>query len=378
MPSCTACSSAPEGSAADRTGALTRALQRCWYRPVATVAAASSGRGVCAGRAMAARRVCARDCAASAPARAGRSSWSAISRSAAAGKTPLVIWLSEQLRARGIRPGVVLRGYGGAQSSGRASRCWSSATAAPRWSGDEAVLLRAAHARAGGRRPRPRARGAAAARKPRRRRHRDDGLQHLRLARDVEIVVIDGERGTGQWLSAARGTAARAGRAAGQRRCHRPQWRGRRRGNRRGREPVRRCCRCSCWAIGCSRWPAARSVPLASLPAGACMRWRGSVDRERFFEQLRAAGLEVLAHAFPDHHRYRAAELRVRRRSAAADDREGCGKMPRLRGERRLVPAGRSAAFQSEAHAARAAGRARQPTAGAALDAADSQLDAGD
>ncbi len=38
----------------------------------------------------------------------------------------------------------------------------------------------------------------------------DDGLQHARLARDYEIAVVDGERGLGNRLVAARGTAAGA------------------------------------------------------------------------------------------------------------------------------------------------------------------------
>jgi tetraacyldisaccharide 4'-kinase len=33
------------------------------------------------------------------------------------GKTPMVVWLSEQLRAAGRRPGVILRGYGGSAAA---------------------------------------------------------------------------------------------------------------------------------------------------------------------------------------------------------------------------------------------------------------------
>ncbi len=39
----------------------------------------------------------------------------------------------------------------------------------------------------------------------------DDGLQHLRLARDVEIVVVDGARGFGNARLLPSRTAARAG-----------------------------------------------------------------------------------------------------------------------------------------------------------------------
>ena len=110
------------------------------------------------------------------------------------GKTPLTIWLAEQLRSRGLRVGIVLRGYGG--TSTQWPREVSSETAADEV-GDEAVLLaqrtgalvvagpdRVADAR------RAIELGAQVI-------LCDDGLQHYRLARDLEIAVIDEQRGLG-------------------------------------------------------------------------------------------------------------------------------------------------------------------------------------
>ena len=54
------------------------------------------------------------------------------------GKTPTVLWLVEELRARGFKPGIVSRGYGGsrANSSMRVEAATDAAIA-----GDEPVLL---------------------------------------------------------------------------------------------------------------------------------------------------------------------------------------------------------------------------------------------
>jgi tetraacyldisaccharide 4'-kinase len=53
------------------------------------------------------------------------------------GKTPLVIWLANALRARGLRPGVVSRGYGGS-----ASGCVDvDRRSDPREVGDEPLLI---------------------------------------------------------------------------------------------------------------------------------------------------------------------------------------------------------------------------------------------
>ncbi|WP_075181192.1 tetraacyldisaccharide 4'-kinase [Pantoea sp. 1.19] len=118
------------------------------------------------------------------------------------GKTPVVIWLVEQLRARGLRVGVVSRGYGG-----RATRypLLLSAESTPAEAGDEPVLI---YQRTGA--PvavapqRAEAVKALLAAQPLDVVITDDGLQHYALARDVEIVVVDGERrfGNGWWLPA--------------------------------------------------------------------------------------------------------------------------------------------------------------------------------
>ena len=110
------------------------------------------------------------------------------------GKTPMTIWLAERLRARGVQVGIVLRGYGG--TSTQWPRDVSGETSADEV-GDEAVLLarrtgslvvagpdRVAAAN------RAIERGAAVI-------VCDDGLQHYRLARDLEIAVIDERRGLG-------------------------------------------------------------------------------------------------------------------------------------------------------------------------------------
>jgi tetraacyldisaccharide 4'-kinase len=110
------------------------------------------------------------------------------------GKTPLVQWLARELDGRQLRPGIVARGYGGTNRMPRAV----GTTDDPRLVGDESLLLaqtgfpvwighdRAAVAR------------ALVAAEPRVSVIvSDDGLQHYRLGRVAEIVVVDGVRGFG-------------------------------------------------------------------------------------------------------------------------------------------------------------------------------------
>jgi tetraacyldisaccharide 4'-kinase len=114
------------------------------------------------------------------------------------GKTPVAAWLARQLAARGRRVGVVLRGYGGSHRG--APRVVTPADD-PRVTGDEALV----HARRGVHTVVIGADRVAAARLAAEQGAEvvvcDDGLQHVRLARDYEIVVVDGARGFGnRWL----------------------------------------------------------------------------------------------------------------------------------------------------------------------------------
>ncbi|MDP2326089.1 MAG: tetraacyldisaccharide 4'-kinase [Gammaproteobacteria bacterium] len=110
------------------------------------------------------------------------------------GKTPVTAWLVELCRAAGYRPGIVSRGYGGRPT--REPRLVSPADD-PREVGDEPLLLRrqtgapvCVHVDrvAAGRQLAAEGVNVVIA---------DDGLQHYRLHRDLEIVVLDGERQLG-------------------------------------------------------------------------------------------------------------------------------------------------------------------------------------
>ncbi len=113
------------------------------------------------------------------------------------GKTPVTIWLARELRARGFRPGIVSRGYGGSQSS---SSMRVDQASDPAVVGDEPVLIAkrtgcpvvvdANRARAAEMLADDGVDVIIA----------DDGLQHYRLERTYEICVIDGSRGLGNRL----------------------------------------------------------------------------------------------------------------------------------------------------------------------------------
>jgi len=216
------------------------------------------------------------------------------------GKTPLVIWLADALRARGFSPGLVSRGYRGA---GSLSEVTSDAD--PAHSGDEPVLLaRRSLCPVWVGRDRVQAARALLERYPgvdvivs------DDGLQHYRLARDFEIAVVDGDIGLGNCLLLPAGplreAASRlaevdavvingAGKAAHGAQGFFMSLEGG--GFRNLLDPNRHA--------GPGDFAAYRVHAVAGI---------GNPDR--FFAHLRALGLSPVGHAFPDHHRYTPQDL---------------------------------------------------------------------
>lgn len=214
------------------------------------------------------------------------------------GKTPLVLALAAALQTQGLRPGIISRGYGGQALGVQAVHSQSDVNVV----GDETLLLaRKSQCPVWIGKDRVAA-GAALLNQ-----HpevnvilSDDGLQHYRLARDIEIIVVDAARwfGNGQLLPAG------------------PL-----------REPVSRLKQADAvvingWLPGAPlkrreftmqlqgdllynlRNPALRARPEVfvgqTLHAVA-----GIGNPQRFFTHLSQLGLRFVAHAFPDHYRFR-------------------------------------------------------------------------
>lgn len=213
-----------------------------------------------------------------------------------AGKTPLTIALVQALRERGFKPGVISRGFGG--STRVATRV--DAKSDPAVVGDEARLIFDA------------TQAPVAVARKRADAGRlllqggdvdvliaDDGLQHYALQRDIEIAVIDGERrfGNGRLLPAG------------------PL-----------REPVTRLA--SVDFRVCNGGAAQVGEVSMTLTGDVALSLTGALQRAlfefagqrvhavagignplRFFAKLRDAGIDVVEHAFPDHHAFVASEL---------------------------------------------------------------------
>ncbi len=115
------------------------------------------------------------------------------------GKTPLVIWLQNYLREQGFKPGIISRGYGGEMHE---QPLLVSKDDNPAKVGDESVLI-AGNVDA----PLVVCADRVAAGRYLLDNHdcdiiiSDDGLQHYKLQRDLEIVVIDGQRRFGNRYS---------------------------------------------------------------------------------------------------------------------------------------------------------------------------------
>ncbi len=217
-----------------------------------------------------------------------------------AGKTPVVLAAVRLLQAAGHRPAVLSRGYG--RQDGPARRVTGNDTSAQ--VGDEPLLLqrrsgvpvwvgadRAALAR------------QACAQDP----HIDvlvcdDGLQHHRLARTVNLVVFD-ERGAGnglllpagplrQPLSVAGTVPTRVLYNAPAASTQLP-----------GMVAVRSIAKA--WPL--QAWwnqDASAAVPLAALQGRPLTAAAGMAAPEKFFTMLEATGLHITRLPLPDHHTF--------------------------------------------------------------------------
>ncbi|MDT0501207.1 MULTISPECIES: tetraacyldisaccharide 4'-kinase [unclassified Halomonas] len=216
------------------------------------------------------------------------------------GKSPLVAWLVEHLNGHGWRPGILSRGYGG---QGAEYPQLVEATTPAAVCGDEPRMLADQT-------------GVPVVVDPERPRGArrlleagcdilvsDDGLQHLALGRDLELVVVDGVRGFGNGRCLPAGPL---------------------------REPLSRLESIDAMLVngdprvalpldgrrmtlvpsGWRRLADGRRYPIDETPfAGPVHAVAGIGRPARFFDTLRGLGVEVIPHPFGDHHLFRADEL---------------------------------------------------------------------
>jgi tetraacyldisaccharide 4'-kinase len=208
----------------------------------------------------------------------------------------MILWLIEHCRARGLRVGVVSRGYGASPPSlpWRVQPEQSAAQA-----GDEPLLIVQRSAVPLMIDPdRGRAARALLASEPLDLILSDDGLQHYRLARDLELVLIDASRGLGNRRCLPAGPL---------------------------REPVERLQSVDAVlyngaaagapdAFQFTLQPSAlvnlrtgERQPLTYFPAGQALHAVAGIGNpQRFFTTLEALHWRPVAHAFADHAAYSA------------------------------------------------------------------------
>jgi tetraacyldisaccharide 4'-kinase len=222
-----------------------------------------------------------------------------------AGKTPLVVALAQALAERGRHPGLVSRGHGGTSSAARAvdrgddpgivgdEPLLLAATGFPTWIGRDRVAAARGLVNAN-----PRCDVIVS----------DDGLQHYRLHRDIEIAVVDDARGLGNALLLPAGplrepasrletvdAVVRLIADAGQRARSEGQH------TTMTHEP-----------IGFRNLiDAIRPVDPREWPRGGVHAIAGTGNPQRFFDLLTRMGIDAVCHAFPDHHAFTREDLDI-------------------------------------------------------------------
>lgn len=213
------------------------------------------------------------------------------------GKTPLVIYLAQYLKASGYKPGIISRGYGGLAESWPQ---WVDEDSLAKDVGDEALLIAKQTAC-------PMAVGPLRVDAAKLLLDKadcdvilsDDGLQHYALHRNIEIAVIDGERRFGNGYCLPAGPL---------------------------REPIERLTSVDLIIVNGDKQEAnefsmhlvgdlainllsGEQKHLADFNAEACYAIAGIGHPERFFKQLALAGLNTSNKSFPDHYSFKREDI---------------------------------------------------------------------
>tara|TARA_R110002050_G_scaffold57423_5_gene129108 strand:- start:12121 stop:13122 length:1002 start_codon:yes stop_codon:yes gene_type:complete len=213
------------------------------------------------------------------------------------GKTPCVIWLAKQLQQAGYRPGIISRGYGGKAEH---YPLHVKSDSDPAIVGDEPIII-SRHTAC----PMVVAPDRFAAGKMLLQDTdcniiiSDDGLQHYALGRDIELVIVDGQRQFGNQLCLPAGPL---------------------------REPISRLelvdfivenngSGNASYIMTLSQLHAvnladpSKHQTLASFAGQSVHAIAGIGHPQRFFDQLSSHGIQAVSHAFADHHRFQLKDL---------------------------------------------------------------------
>jgi tetraacyldisaccharide 4'-kinase len=210
------------------------------------------------------------------------------------GKTPLLIALCEYLVRQGYKPGVISRGYG-ASISGEYSVAANDDAAA---CGDEPLLIKQ---RTGC--PVMIGRDRVAAAKKLLAENdcdvilSDDGMQHYRLKRDIEIAVVDTQRKFGNGFCLPAGPLREPGSRLNKvdmvvhhgKSDHKYHF--------------------SLEFGAAINLATGEQRDVESFTAEKAHAVAGIGHPGRFFRQLQALGVDVTEHAFPDHHAYTSSDI---------------------------------------------------------------------
>ncbi|MGB8523277.1 MAG: tetraacyldisaccharide 4'-kinase [Candidatus Acidiferrales bacterium] len=229
------------------------------------------------------------------------------------GKTPMVLWIAERLLAKGESVGILTRGYRGKAVSTSADKSRSTNDPAAASTSDEVQLLQSrledrALFGVGADRYKN---GAALAARGVNWFILDDGFQHLQLARDVDIVLIDASKpfGGGHLLPAGRLREPRAALKRADlivitRSNHAPAVES---VVRRYSEAPIYYARTELYSVYSLSQP---QPAIAEVRAKPLFAFCGIGNPSAFVADLRDWGFQIAGHkSFPDHHRYSPSDI---------------------------------------------------------------------